>query len=122
MEKLQRKEGGANTMNPKQTILRCYAEKKDNIWQAFCIDLNLAVQGETRDEVRTKLHQQIVSYLYDALEGEDKEYAAQLLNRKAPIGFRIKYAFYKILMNFYKAKDGINHIFNEIIPPNPHEV
>ncbi|MBW2167487.1 MAG: hypothetical protein JRG74_15810 [Deltaproteobacteria bacterium] len=111
-------------MGPKQTTLRCYAEKKDDIWQAFCIDLNLAVQGETQDEVRAKLHQQIVSYLHDALEGDDKKYAAQLLNRKAPIGFRVKYTLYRIyrtLRNFYKAKDGINHIFNEIIPPNPHE-
>ncbi|MBW2739134.1 MAG: hypothetical protein JRE64_09880 [Deltaproteobacteria bacterium] len=109
-------------MNPKQLILRCYAEKKDGIWQAFCIDLNLAVQGETRDEVRVKLQRQISSYLYDALEGEDKEYAPQLLSRKAPIGFRAKYAFYKILINFYKAKNGINHIFNEIIPLAPHKV
>ena len=112
-------------MNPKQMTLRCYAEKKDGIWQAFCIDLNLAVQGETQDEVRTKLHQQIVSYLHDALKGEDKEYAAQLLNRKAPIGFRIKYTFYRIyrtLRNFYKAKNGINHIFNEIIPHTPHKI
>ncbi len=109
-------------MNPKQLILRCYAEKKDSIWQAFCIDLNLAVQGETRDEVRVKLQRQISSYLYDALEGEDKEYAAQLLSRKAPIVFRAKYAFYKILINFHKAKNGMNHIFNEIIPLAPHKV
>ncbi len=108
-------------MNPKQMILRCYAEKKDSIWQAFCIDLNLAVQGETRDEVRAKLQRQIGSYLYDALEGEDKEYANQLLSRKAPIVFRAKYTFYKILINFYKAKNGINHIFNEIIPLVPHK-
>jgi predicted RNase H-like HicB family nuclease len=109
-------------MNPKQLILRCYVEKKDGIWQAFCIDLNLAAQGDTRDEVRTKLQRQIGSYLHDALEGEDKEYAEQLLSRKAPIVFRAKYAFYKILINFHKAKKGINHIFNEIIPLVPHKV
>lgn len=119
-----KKRKGINTMNPKQMILRCYAEKKDGIWQAFCIDLNLAVQGETRDEVRAKLHLQIVSYLYDALEGEDKEYAPQLLKRKAPIGFWAKYIFYKILINFRDAKNGINHIFNEIIqlPLTTHKV
>ena len=109
-------------MNPKQMILRCYAEKKDGIWQAFCIDLNLAVQGETRDEVRAKLQRQIGSYLYDALEGEDKKYATQLLSRKAPIIFRAKYAFYKILINFYKANNGINHIFNETISLTSHKV
>ena len=103
-------------MNPKQMILRCYAEKKGGIWQAFCIDLNLAVQGETHGEVRAKLHRQIGSYLYDALEGEDKEYASQLLSRKASIGFRAKYAFYKILVKIHKARNGINHIFDEIIP------
>lgn len=108
-------------MRPTQLILRCYGEQKGEIWQAFCIDLNLAVQGKTFGEVRTKLHQQIASYLYDALEGEDREFADQLLSRKAPIGFWVKYYYYKVLCSFDAAKKGIcRHIFNEIMPLTPH--
>jgi len=111
-------------MEPRQLILRCYGEQKGSVWQAFCIDLNLAVQGNSFVEVRSKLHQQIASYLYDALEGPDKKYAAQLLSRKAPISFRAKYYFYKMVCNFHQAKkeakNGICHIFNEIMPLTPH--
>jgi hypothetical protein len=113
-------EEGGKTMNPKQMILRCYGEQKGNVWQAFCLDLNLAVQGDSFPEVRRKLHQQIASYLYDALEGEDQKYADQLLSRKAPIGFWAKYYYYKMLCSIHNAKNGICHIFNEIMPLTPH--
>lgn len=107
-------------MDPKQLILRCYGEKKGDVWQAFCLDLNLAVQGKTFQDVKGKLHQQIGSYLYDALEGEDRQYADQLLTRKAPLPFWAKYYFYKAL-NTAKdgasdAKDSLHKFFNEVMP------
>ena len=67
-------------MKANELILRCYGEKIGDTWQAFCIDLNLAAQGDSFPEVKAKLNQQIYSYVYDALVGEDKEYADQLLN------------------------------------------
>jgi len=78
-------------MNPIKFLLRCYVERKSGHWQAFCIDLNLAVQGESQEEVVQKLHQQIHDYLRDIFEGEDRPYAAQLLNRKAPLSLRLRY-------------------------------
>jgi hypothetical protein len=103
-------------MKPGQLILRCYGEKKGEIWQAFCLDLNLAAQGNSFTEVRAKLYCQIESYLYDAIEGEDKQYAEQLLNRKAPLYFWIKYYAYKLINEVRQAKHGIRTIFNEVVP------
>ncbi|OGU14587.1 MAG: hypothetical protein A2076_01640 [Geobacteraceae bacterium GWC2_53_11] len=103
-------------MKPQNLILRCYAEQKGASWQAFCLDLNLAVQGSTRQEVKRKLHEQIGLYLYEALEGEDQAYAHQLLNRKAPIGFWMKYYLYKSLYHVKLAHDGIRELFNEVMP------
>lgn len=103
-------------MNPKQLILRCYGERKGDVWQAFCLDLNLAVQADSEEEVRRKLHEQILLYIDDALEGEDYQYADQLLSRKAPIGFWLKYYYYKMLCNFHTAKEGICQTFNEVMP------
>ena len=84
-------------MNPRQLILRCYGEEKNDYWQAFCIDLNLAVQGESLDAVKTKLHAQICEYVTDALVGEDKAFADQLLSRKSPWKIQIKYYIAVIL-------------------------
>ncbi len=106
-------------MAPKDLILRCYCEKKGNLWQAFCIDLNLATQGSSLKDARNRLHQQIAAYLHDALVGEDKQYAAQLLNRKSPIYFRIKYHYYKCLCQIDGAKENICRIFDEIMPLAP---
>lgn len=78
-------------MHADQLVLCCYAEKKGDQWQAFCIDLCLAVQGDSLEDVRQKLESMIVEYVEDALAGEDKPYAAQLLTRRAPLRYQIKY-------------------------------
>ncbi len=103
-------------MSPRQLIIRCFAERKGAIWQAFCLEFNLAVQGGSFHEVRRKLHEQICLYLHDALEGDDRQYADQLLSRKAPLGIRAKYHGYRIINSFTAAKDGIGRIFNEVMP------
>jgi hypothetical protein len=94
-------------MRPNEILLRCYIEKKEGVWQAFCIDLCLAVQGESTEEVKRKLHDQIHSYLVDIFEGEDRPYAAQLLSRKAPISQRLRYHYLRL----YAHVSGIKNRF-----------
>ena len=106
-------------MRPEDLILRCYGERKKDVWQAFCIDLNLAVQGKSAEEVKIKLSKQIESYLYDATVGEDREYAAQLLSRKSPLRFRVKYHFYKSLCKIDGAKKNICRILDLPMPMVP---
>ena len=74
-----------------ELVVRCFAEKKANYGQAFCIDLCLAAQGDTREEVIQKLNDQIKNYLWDIFEGEDRGYASQLLSRKSPLSIQMKY-------------------------------
>lgn len=80
-----------------QLFLRCYAEKVGNQWQAFCLDLSLAAQGDTFAEVKDKLDAMVAEYAYDALVGEDREYAEQLLTRRAPLRDWLKYYWYWVL-------------------------
>lgn len=80
-------------MRANELLLRCYAERKHGIWQAFCIDLNLAAQGDSFEEVRKKLEDMVFEYVYDAVAGEHREHAEYLLNRKAPLYFRAKWHF-----------------------------
>jgi len=71
-------------MKPSELLLRSYANEYNGQWQAFCIDFGLAAQGDSLEDVRDKLGSMIKEYVNDALTGEDKEYADQLLRRKAP--------------------------------------
>lgn len=78
-------------MRPNDLVLRCYAEKVDGQWQAFCIDLNLAAQGDSLEDVSERLERMVGSYLYDVFEGDDREHAEDLFPRRAPIGFIARY-------------------------------
>ncbi len=51
-------------------------------------------------EVKEKMDAQIEEYIIEALMGEDREFAAPLLTRKAPLSLRAKYHFYDILSRF----------------------
>lgn len=106
-------------MNTRQLILRCYGEQKNGYWQAFCVDLNLAVQGESLREVQTKLHVQIYEYVTDAVIGEDKEFANQLLFRKSPWGIQLKYHIAVISMKYRFFKFGIKKAFTDTLPMMP---
>jgi len=99
-------------MKPRDLIVQCYAEKKGDVWQAFCLDLNLAAQGDSLEDVKTRLDEMIASYLHDIMEGEDREYADQLLPRRAPLGFWLKYYWLKLGCC---ARNGMKP-FNTILP------
>lgn len=70
----------------------CFAHGRDSAWEAICLDLDLAVQGSSFDEVRELLSESISTYLQDALK-EDERNATRLLNRRAPLGVRLRYLF-----------------------------
>lgn len=81
---------------PTNLLLRCYAECVDNQWQAFCVDLTLAAQGDTLDEARERLHAQVFDYLNEAVT-IDRKHAASLLRRRAPFSSVAKFYFYGLL-------------------------
>ncbi|MET1070010.1 MAG: hypothetical protein ABWY28_18565 [Pseudomonas prosekii] len=91
-------------MKPNEILLRCFAERKEDYWQAFCIDLCLAVQGDSFQEVKSKLHAQVADYLQDILDGEDRPYAAQLLSRKSPLPIVAKYHLISAMNHIHRWK------------------
>lgn len=71
--------------------VRSYAERlPDGQWVAFCVTFTLGAQGDSAAEVRQKLDAMIEDYLLD-IQGQDAPYAAQLLARRAPLSFWLKY-------------------------------
>lgn len=71
--------------------LQCYAHGHEGAWEAICVDLDIAVQGSSLDEVRALLDVAIQSYCEDAI-AEDRETAVRLLNRRAPFSVRFRLA------------------------------
>lgn len=103
-------------MKPTDLILRCFAEEKDGYWQVFCVDLNLAAQGDSLSSVKQKLEHMIHDYLEDALVGEDREHANYMLRRNSPLPIRLRYYQLYILMQLMHLKIKASEIFIEPIP------
>jgi hypothetical protein len=76
-------------MPPK--VLWGYAHGRPGAWEAICVDLDIAVQGESFDEVRGVLNEAVVSYIQDALKETPKD-RNRLLNRRAPFWVKLKFA------------------------------
>lgn len=108
-----------NNIRTTDLMLRCYANKHGDQWQAFCIDLCLAAQADSFPEVKLKLEHMMVEYVYDALAGEDREFAAQLLNRKAPMRQIITYHWIRIMHRIGRLRDELHKVFKEPIPLIP---
>jgi hypothetical protein len=102
-------------------VIRILAEHKDDQWQAFSLELGLAAQADTLAEVKHKLESMIRDYLLDALEGEDREHAYDLLSRKATWQVYVKYHFGSVISHLGriagKSKDRV--IYDKTLPLEP---
>ncbi len=107
-------------MKATQLVLSCYAENKTNQWHAVCLDLNLAAQGDTFEEVEMKLREMISEYVFDALVGEDREHADYFMNRKAPASLWAKYYLHCGLSRCLGLKNNMYRFFNEPLPVTPY--
>lgn len=92
-------------------ILRCYAEGRDGEWEAICLDLDIAVQGESFEEVFHSLGDAVSIYLESVAalpESERKE----LLDRSAPLPVRLRF-FAHVLRSTFKdrKRDDFWHQF-----------
>jgi hypothetical protein len=97
--------------------LRCYLRGHGDAWEAFCIDLDLAVQGSSEPEVRDVLVQAIRTYVEDA-EKEDPETAERLLSRQAPLSVRAKFGLQSLAYALAtKRRDGSHQASFEVPCP-----
>ncbi|HBN8446495.1 type II toxin-antitoxin system HicB family antitoxin [Pseudomonas aeruginosa] len=93
-------------------VLRCYAEKKDGLWIAACPQFTLAAQGDSFEEAKGKLEEQIKSYIVEALT-IDKEHAAELLGRKAPFSTWLRYQFISLVAAVRQSRRRKIRFFQE---------
>ncbi len=85
---------------PNSLTLHCIAKCHSGYWSAHCLDFTLYAVGETFDEAKAKHDAQIMEYLYDAFDGEDREFAPQLLLRRAPLRDWVEYFAVSAMAHF----------------------
>jgi hypothetical protein len=75
----------------KESLL-CVARVQSGNWEALCLDLDLAVQGRSFDEVRNLLEEAVSTYIEDAT-AEAEPARLELLSRRVPFHVRLTWAF-----------------------------
>lgn len=65
------------------TVFRCHAHGRGLQWQALCVDLDLAVQGLSFQEVKASLAKAIDMYL-ETVAHLPADEQRQLLSRRSP--------------------------------------
>ena len=73
-------------------VIQCVASGHGTEWEAFCLDYDLAVQGQSFEEVRSSLAKAIDMYLGSAL-AEPEPIRSRLLARRAPFLVRLMWAW-----------------------------
>lgn len=92
-------------------VLRCYAEGRGGEWEAICLDLDIAVQDNSFENVFQALNDAIALHL-EAVSTLPESEHAHLLNRPAPLPLRLKFVFYALRSLFsHDDEDGFHHQF-----------
>lgn len=68
--------------------LECIAHGAGNHWEAICLDLDIAVQGSSLDEVTRLLRESVETYIEDAM-AQNEPTRSQLLSRGVPFLVRV---------------------------------
>lgn len=96
--------------------LYCYASGHEGAWEAICLDLDIAVQGRSFEEVSSLLREAIALYLQTVSELPQDERSA-FLHRTVPfqtrLGFAIE-AFRSVLRA--RANGELRHQFTMAMP------
>jgi len=104
-------------MRPNDLVLRGYIERdSDGSWFAICLELNLYARAGSAGEAREKLVKFIHDYVFSAVT-KDKEHLRDLIPRRAPLPFWLKYYCYRLA--FWCGKHLKKVLFVEPLPVVP---
>ena len=95
--------------------LRCYAEGRPGHWEAFCLDFDLAVQGESLPEVIESLNTAISLYLERVTKLPAAE-QGRFLRRRAPFA-GLKFLWRALLISFLRRGSRDGKTWAEFIVP-----
>lgn len=85
--------------------LTCYAEGREDKWEAVCLDFDIAVQASSFEEVYSSLNTAIgeyVSYVMTLPKEEQKAF----LRRRAPLSLRFKFLWHALRATLFDRSNG----------------
>jgi len=90
--------------------LHCYAHGDESGWEAICLDLDVAVQGDSFDDVYRGLNEAITLYVESLadLPAPDRD---RLLREAAPLAVRFKFLALALRAFFLGRTRGYHHEF-----------
>ena len=90
-----------------QRVLRCYAEGKGTRWEAICLDLDIAVQGESLREALDELTSAVQFHVEHILSLPQQE-QDRFWNRRAPMSMRLRFLWHVLVSTFrsYRKSNG----------------
>ena len=94
--------------------LHCYAAGKAGAWEAICLDLDVAVQGASFEEVSASLSEAIALYL-ESLADLPAEERRRLLDRPAPLALRLQF-LWRALLALFGREDGESYHHQYTMP------
>lgn len=100
--------------------LHIIVQKHDGYWSARCLDFTLYSVGNTAEEAKEKLAIEIDDFLYEAIEGQDKEFAVQLLLRRAPLRDWVIFHVVSLLQHCRVFSKWIGETFKQSVPHGPY--
>lgn len=102
-------------ISPNRLVLRCYGYKtKEGKWFGLCLNFNLAVEAESPEQLRRKMHEVLESYIATVLDTDDKASIPDLLCRRASVK---DWAIYYGIKTILFIKDFPNNFtFKEALP------
>jgi hypothetical protein len=89
-----------------QRVVTCYAQQlPDGIWEATCVDFDIAVTGRSFAEARRTMEHAVRTYLEDVarLAPEQRQ---RLLNRRTPWTVRAKLALKHMVYSVLERRRG----------------
>lgn len=104
-------------MKSNDLLLHCYFEKDGDEWLGFCLDYSLVTQASTLAAAADKLEEQMREYVHDATVGNDRQHAAYLLRRRAPLSYWAKFYFTLARQNMRHSK--VSKLRKAVVEPMP---
>jgi predicted RNase H-like HicB family nuclease len=89
----------------------CYASGREGAWEAICLDLDIAVQGRSFEEVSALLEEAIVLYLETVSDLPEAE-RVSFISRPVPFWTRLGFAIQAFWSALRARPDGeLEHQF-----------
>lgn len=102
-------------MRPDDLVLRGYTIPDGDSYFAICLDLNIYARGDSPNEATERCFEFVCEYINEAVN-EDAEYIADLLPRRAPLRFWLRFRYMQLIYWLFHRDGKDGGIFNKPLP------